>query len=513
MSANEKLASALDELKELQAHGSRVFASSQLRRVTRERLVRHGFLREVMKGWLVASSPATLPGDTTPWFATFWEFCRRYCEARFGRNWHLSPEQSLLCHAENTVVPKQLVVHSPDAGNNRIELLFESSFFALRVKTMPPEQDLEAHEGLRVYGVVPALVRVTEDFFGRYPIEAGVLLSGIREPSALLVHLLQGGHAVVAGRLAGAFRHLGDDGIANEIVAVMKAADHDVRESDPFVAARPPPPLVRSTPPIVARLRAQWASSRDAVLAAFPPPPARPQARAAYLRQLDQTYELDAYHSLSIEGYQVTPELIARVAAGDWNPDKVAADRDSLNALAARGYWQAFQRVREAVSGILAGEDGPELMRSAHRDWYRELFGPYVAAGALPPAALAGYRNQPVYLRGSRHVPPRWELLGEAMPALFDLIEAEPEAAVRAVVGHWLFGYIHPFPDGNGRIARFVMNALLATGGYPWTVIRSEDRIEYLESLERASVDGDIRSFAAFVARQMSARSRRTRRR
>jgi Fic family protein len=58
------------------------------------------------------------------------------------------------------------------------------------------------------------------------------------------------------------------------------------------------------------------------------------------------------------------------------------------------------------------------------------------------------------------------------MPMLFDLLEHEPEPGVRAVLGHWVFGFIHLYPDGNGRIARFLMNALLASGGYPWTVIR-----------------------------------------
>jgi len=77
-----------------------------------------------------------------------------------------------------------------------------------------------------------------------------------------------------------------------------------------------------------------------------------------------------------------------------------------------------------------------------------------------------------VFLRGSRYVPPRWEAVRDAMPAFFDLLEKEPEASVRAVLGHWLFGYIHPYPDGNGRMARFLMNAMLASGGYPWTVIR-----------------------------------------
>ena len=51
--------------------------------------------------------------------------------------------------------------------------------------------------------------------------------------------------------------------------------------------------------------------------------------------------------------------------------------------------------------------------------------------------------------------------------ALFELLENEIEPSVRAVLGHWLFGYIHPYPDGNGRIARFLMNVMLASGGYP----------------------------------------------
>src|SRR5262249_40072692 len=78
-----------------------------------------------------------------------------------------------------------------------------------------------------------------------------------------------------------------------------------------------------------------------------------------------------------------------------------------------------------------------------------------------------------------------------------------PTPAVRAVLGHWLLGYVHPFPDGNGRIARFLMNALLAGGGFPWTVIRVDERAAYLAALEAASVENDVRPFARLVAQQM----------
>ena len=100
-------------------------------------------------------------------------------------------------------------------------------------------------------------------------------------------------------------------------------------------------------------------------------------------------------------------------------------------------------------------------------------------------------------------MPPRWETVADAMSALFDLLEEEQEPSVRAVLGHWLFGYIHPYPDGNGRMARFLMNAMLASGGYPWTVIRVEDRTKYLKALESASIDVDIKPIAAFIAERV----------
>jgi hypothetical protein len=51
--------------------------------------------------------------------------------------------------------------------------------------------------------------------------------------------------------------------------------------------------------------------------------------------------------------------------------------------------------------------------------------------------------------------------------------------------------------------ACFLMNVMLASGGYPWTVIRVEDRQDYLDALDRASIDADINPFAAFIAQRV----------
>ena len=500
---NEKLAASLTVLQEVQKGGRRVFRSNELSRVHRERLLRNGFVRDVMKGWLLSCSPGAQKGETVSWYAAFWEFCARYCNDRFGDEWHLSPAQSLLLHAENSAIPAQVVVYSPKGTNNTLKLLFGRSLYDLKQARMPAPSDVIVRDGLRLFSPDAALIKIPEAFFTRHPIETQVALASIRDTSDILRRLLDGGHSAIAGRLAGALRRVGRADVADEIVKAMKAAEYDVRESDPF-APQQTFGTLRGTPaPIVVRLQAVWRAGREPIVKTFPKAPGLPKNRDEYLRFVDEIYKSDAYHSLSIEGYRVTPELIERVRSGGWDPDHHDDDRQSRDALAARGYWQAFQIVKATVAEIIAGANPGTLVRTAHRDWYRELFQPCVAAGLIRASAVAGYRNDAVYLRTSGHVPPRWEAVRDAMPALFDLIEQEPEPGVRAVLGHWLFGYIHPYPDGNGRMARFLMNAMLASGGYPWTVIRVEDRNAYLSALDRASIDMDIGPFANIIAERL----------
>jgi len=250
----------------------------------------------------------------------------------------------------------------------------------------------------------------------------------LEQPWKTVNHYLSayGGHSAVAGRLSGALRRVGHTVQADEILSTMKTAGYDVRESDPFETAQRVFAINGTTDaPIIGRLQAVWSASRNAVLEVFPEPPGLPMNQTAYLNFVDGIYQSDAYHSLSIEGYRVSPELIERVISGAWDPAHHEADRQSRDALAARGYWQAFQKVKGTVSKVLAGGNAGAIARVDHREWHRELFEPCVASGLIPVSALAGYRSDAVYLRNSRYVPPRWEVVRDAMPALFDLIEVD----------------------------------------------------------------------------------------
>jgi Fic family protein len=102
------------------------------------------------------------------------------------------------------------------------------------------------------------------------------------------------------------------------------------------------------------------------------------------------------------------------------------------------------------------------------------------------------------------HVPPRYEAVRDCMPAFFDLLREDPAPSVRVVLGHFFFVYIHPYMDGNGRIGRFLMNVMLAAGGYPWIVIPLDKRGDYMHALECGSVEQDIEPFTIFLGHLVS---------
>jgi Fic/DOC family len=325
-------------------------------------------------------------------------------------------------------------------------------------------------------------------------------LSMVGEPSDILRQLLEGNHSTVAGRLAGAFRNIGRDKIADTVLDTMRSAGHTVNEADPFEEQSTILFGNRELSPYVNRLRMMWDAFKVPIQEHFLPAPGKPEDIKAYLSQVDDIYASDAYHSLSIEGYKVSAELIERVCEGNWNPNSIKADQDHQNPLAARGYWQSFQSVKQTISSVLEGKDVGEAAEDDYSAWYRELFAPSVVAGIIGAADLAGYRNRPVYIRQSMHTPPSTEAVRDLIPAFFELLREEESPEVRVVLGHFIFVYIHPFMDGNGRTGRFLMNLMLAAGGYPWLVIPVERRNEYMDALESASVDQDIVPLTQFLA-------------
>lgn len=495
----EKLAESLDLLKALQDQGRVAIRTGELTRTHRQRLLRGGFIREVMKGWYIASRPDAPEGESTSWYASFWGFCAVYLSERFGDEWCLSPEQSISLHTGDWAVPKQLLVRSPRGNNKPTGLLYGTSVFDVRLD-LPPEQDIEVRDGVRIVTLAAALISCAPSHFIAHPAALRAALAMVPDASNVLSRLLEGGHSKIAGRLAGAFRNIGRVQIANNITGTMQSAGYTISESDPFKDRSPVTFSPRETSPYVNRLRMTWTTMREDVLKIFPAPSSLTGDAAGYMKKVEEIYVADAYNSLSIEGYKVTNNLIERGRSGTWNLDAIKGDRDHRDALAARGYWQAFQAVKHSIDKVLHKENAGRIADRDHGTWYRELFGTSVTSGILKASDLAGYRNGPVYIRRSMHVPPRHEAVLELMPTFFELLQQENEPAVRVVLGHFVFVYIHPYFDGSGRMGRFIMNLMMASGGYPWTIVPLERRPDYMAALESASVDQDIKPFTNFLS-------------
>ena len=114
------------------------------------------------------------------------------------------------------------------------------------------------------------------------------------------------------------------------------------------------------------------------------------------------------------------------------------------------------------------------------------------------------YRTKGVgIVKGSKieHLAPPYTNVPFLMNDLFDYLKDKTELTlIKSCVFHYEMEFIHPFIDGNGRMGRFIMNLMLASGGYPWTVIPVQQRSKYMKSLEEASVNLNILPFVEFLS-------------
>jgi len=117
------------------------------------------------------------------------------------------------------------------------------------------------------------------------------------------------------------------------------------------------------------------------------------------------------------------------------------------------------------------------------------------------------YRSVPVEISGSEFTPPGPESVPAQMADFGKYLEsatipgddfASAKGILAAAVAHTWFVHIHPFIDGNGRVARLLMNLLLMRYGIPIAIISREDRMRYYDTLEQAQ-SSDLSGLVALL--------------
>lgn len=110
------------------------------------------------------------------------------------------------------------------------------------------------------------------------------------------------------------------------------------------------------------------------------------------------------------------------------------------------------------------------------------------------------YRKQRVFISGSEYnVAPydQIDMLMSAMIEKFNKVRASEHPIIFAAKLHQEFVYIHPFVDGNGRVARLLLNLALLQDGYPIVVIPPICRSEYIAALEKGHENENV--FIQFI--------------
>lgn len=122
-----------------------------------------------------------------------------------------------------------------------------------------------------------------------------------------------------------------------------------------------------------------------------------------------------------------------------------------------------------------------------------------VTAGILEEAGR--YRTKNVRITGATKTPPDWSKVVNLMDEFIENIEkSEKNPIETSAFLHHRFVEIHPFIDGNGRVARLLTNMYLIGLGYSPIVIKAEDRKKYYKHLKAADA-GNPGPFANFIAK------------
>lgn len=210
------------------------------------------------------------------------------------------------------------------------------------------------------------------------------------------------------------------------------------------------------------------------------------------LKRLSEYFRIKSiYNSNAIEGNAL-----------DYNETKLVVEqgltisgkslKDTLEAKNLSHALGLFEELANRESGPISEAD----VRSLHMAVLKEV----------NDREAGKYRDVEVAISGSKHKPPGPESVAPEMEKFGTWLKVATSPAtplanpvILAAVAHTWFVSIHPFIDGNGRVARLLLNLLLMRYGYPIVVIAKEDRFRYYEALGESDRDGDLTSLLTLL--------------
>jgi len=191
------------------------------------------------------------------------------------------------------------------------------------------------------------------------------------------------------------------------------------------------------------------------------------------LKELREYYKIGlTYSSNALEGNSLT-ETETKIVLED---GLTIGGKPLKDHYEATGHAAAYDLIYELAKGQTIKEaDILEL----HRLFYHQI----------DEAQAGKYRSQQVIITGTEFIPPAAKqvpVLMKEFVANLSKIKQEKHPVEYAALAHLDFVEIHPFVDGNGRVARLLMNVVLIAMGYVITIIPPVVRRDYIDAIKAA---------------------------
>jgi Fic family protein len=209
---------------------------------------------------------------------------------------------------------------------------------------------------------------------------------------------------------------------------------------------------------------------------------------------------MNCYYSNLIEGHDTRPRDIERALSGDLDTNEA---RRNLQREAVAHIRVQAEIDRRANDGKLAEPASTDFILWLHKEFYRDAPKEMLRIGTAKRSFVmkaGAWRSKPEHDNAvGRHIPPSSDRVVEFMKAFEDRYRFAPLGAASRILAlpaaHHRINYIHPFPDGNGRVSRLMSHAMGLKAGIGahglWSVSRGlarglESRGDYKRMMDHA---------------------------
>ena len=215
----------------------------------------------------------------------------------------------------------------------------------------------------------------------------------------------------------------------------------------------------------------------------------------------DLVQVMNCYYSNLIEGHNTRPRDIERALSGDFDTDE---KRRNLQ-IEALAHIRVQREIDQQFSlGRLAEPASAKFIRWLHQEFYRDASEEMLTIKNEHVSFLmtpGEWRTLPAHDNVvGRHIPPSSVRVADFMNYFEEKFRFESLRAgsriLATATGHHRFNYIHPFPDGNGRVSRLMSHAMGLQAGIGahglWSISRGLARgIENKNEYKAKMVDAD----------------------